>query len=76
MKGGRKALQEKKQFGFFAKICRPDFWILLLSLILSVDVVDQRKKQFVKNRNFPKFSGEVCSSKSKVERFEQSAVIV
>ena len=42
MKGGR-ALQEKKQFGFFAKICRPDFWILLLSLILSVDVVDQRK---------------------------------
>ena len=43
MKGGRKALQEKKQFGFFAKICRPDFWILLLSLILSVDVVDQRK---------------------------------
>ena len=43
MKGGRKALQEKKQFGFFAKICRSDFWILLLSLGLSVDVVDQRK---------------------------------
>ena len=34
---------KKKQFGFFAKICRPDFWILLLSLILSGDVVDQRK---------------------------------